>query len=941
MALTTLQPFNINSNATFSFTDVAVTDVSATGNVDATGNVTGDYIIGNGSSLTHLTGANVTGEVDYAATANSVAGANVTGAVSYATTANSVAVANVTGIGNISLVNLDGNSGNILYGNGVFSSAPNVQNANTANYASVANSVIGSNVSGEVAFAAVANSVSGSNVSGAVAYATTANSVAGANVSGAVNLATYAGTANSVAGANVTGEVNYAATANSVAGANVSGQVNYAATANSVAGANVSGAVSYATTANSVALANVSGIGNIASLNIDGNSGNILYGNGVFSAAPNVEYSNIANTAGTVTTNAQPNITSVGTLTILTSTGNVTGGNLVTSGSANVGGGLSVSSGGASISGDVNITGNIGVTGNFNVTGNLNYQNVTDLVVGDPLIYLAANSVGDTEDIGLVGNYNDGGYAHTGLARDHSDNTWKFFANVQAEPTTVIDWANAQYPTVKVGNLLTANLTGSGWANLTGNITAGNADLGNSVIANYFIGNGASLSSLTGANVTGAVAYASTANSVAGANVSGAVAYASTANSVAGANVSGQVSYAATANSVAGANVSGAVGLATYATTANAVAGANVSGAVGYATTANSVAGANVSGAVAYATTANSVAGANVSGTVSAASTAGTVTTAAQPNITSTGTLTSLGSSGNITAPNVVANTGAFYGSGSGLTSIPAGNLTGTISNDRVNGQTYTINITGAAGTAGTVTTAAQPNITSTGTLSSVSVSGLSTTPKVLINRSSGATTGISWYSSSYSAWTDYMASVGATSCGPFGNITAPEGNLVTAWGLRSFIEDSSGYGWTWESGSATQTTPTVKAEIRSSDGSFRNTGNIYCVGDVITNYSDINLKDIVGPIENAVEKVCAIETFYYRPNQTAKDLGVADELQVGVSAQSVKKVASETTRPSPIDDKYLTVMYERLVPYLIESIKEHEKTIQDLKEQINSLKGK
>ena len=110
-------------------------------------------------------------------------------------------------------------------------------------------------------------------------------------------------------------------------------------------------------------------------------------------------------------------------------------------------------------------------------------------------------------------------------------------------------------------------------------------------------------------------------------------------------------------SNITGANVSGAVA---FATTANAVAGANVSGAVAFASTANAVAGANVSGTVAsatlatYATTANAVAGANVSGTVALATTAGTVTTAAQPNITSTGTLTSLTVSG---ALNVMSGT--------------------------------------------------------------------------------------------------------------------------------------------------------------------------------------------------------------------------------------------------------------------------------------------
>jgi hypothetical protein len=74
-----------------------------------------------------------------------------------------------------------------------------------------------------------------------------------------------------------------------------------ASSANSVAGANVSGAVAYATTANSVAGANVSG-----------QVGNALI-------------------AGTVYTNAQPNITSVGTLTSLTVTGNTTTGNLIIS----------------------------------------------------------------------------------------------------------------------------------------------------------------------------------------------------------------------------------------------------------------------------------------------------------------------------------------------------------------------------------------------------------------------------------------------------------------------------------------------------------------------------------------------------------------------------------------------------------------------------------
>lgn len=102
----------------------------------------------------------------------------------------------------------------------------------------------------------------------------------------------------------------------------------------------------------------------------------------------------------------------------------------------------------------------------------------------------------------------------------------------------------------------------------------------------------------------------------------------------------------------------------------------------------------------------------------------GTLTTAAQPNITSVGTLTGLTSSGNITAANIVASPGVFTGNGSGLTNLNATNIsTGVLPAGRLSG-TYSISITGAAATAATVTTAAQPNITSVGTLTSLAVTG-------------------------------------------------------------------------------------------------------------------------------------------------------------------------------------------------------------------------
>jgi hypothetical protein len=265
-------------------------------------------------------------------------------------------------------------------------------------------------------------------------------------------------------------------------------------------------------------------------------------------------------------------------------------------------------------------------------------------------------------------------------------------------PTTALGAATKSY----VDTIVAAGAGSANFANFAGNVTVAAqpnitsvGTLTSLTVSGLITGDGGGLSNINGANVTGAVALATsaaTANSVAGANVTGAVAFATTANSVAGANVTGAVALATsatTANSVAGANVVGAVALATSATSANSVAGANVTGAVAFATTANSVAGANVSGQVGFAAVANSIAGANVVGSVSSAITAstansvvganvsgqvanalvaGTVYTAAQPNITSVGTLTSLAVTGNAAAGNVTT-TGNVVATGNVQTS--------------------------------------------------------------------------------------------------------------------------------------------------------------------------------------------------------------------------------------------------------------------------------
>ena len=120
--------------------------------------------------------------------------------------------------------------------------------------------------------------------------------------------------------------------------------------------------------------------------------------------------------------------------------------------------------------------------------------------------------------------------------------------------------------------------------------------------------------------------------------------------------------------------------------------------------------------------------------------------------------------------------------------------------------------------------------------------------------------------------------------------------------------------------------------------------GAIYSTGNITSYYSDKRLKTIFGKIENALDKVDALSGVYYTNNDIAKSYGyTSDEVQVGVLAQDVESVFPEIVKAAPFDlddngnsksgENYKTVQYERIVPLLIEAIKE-------LRAEIKLLKG-
>ena len=124
-----------------------------------------------------------------------------------------------------------------------------------------------------------------------------------------------------------------------------------------------------------------------------------------------------------------------------------------------------------------------------------------------------------------------------------------------------------------------------------------------------------------------------------------------------------------------------------------------------------------------------------------------------------------------------------------------------------------------------------------------------------------------------------------------------------------------------------------------------------YFGGDVTAYYSDKRLKENIKPLENVIDKIKQIGGYTYTANQLAMTLGAAEtqEQRLGVIAQEIKAVFPEVVAPAPFDrdpltgnsksgENYMTVKYERLVPVLIEAIKEQQTQIEDLKKQIEYL---
>lgn len=289
--------------------------------------------------------------------------------------------------------------------------------------------------------------------------------------------------------------------------------------------------------------------------------------------------------------------------------------------------------------------------------------------------------------------------------------------------------------------------------------------------------------------------------------------------------------------------------------------------------------------------------------------------------------------SGNtLTKTTLTAGSGVTITNGSGAITIAATGSGGTVTSVSGSGTVNGLTLTGTVTSSGSLTLG--------GTLSGVDLTSQVTGTLPIANGGTGQTGTPTNGQLLIGNGTGFVRA--ALTQGTGITITNGSGSVtVTNAGVTSLSGTSNQVSVSASTGSITLSTPqSIGTSSSVQFGSLGvgtsasgTTGEIRATNNVTAYFSDERLKTRLSNIENALDKVCQLSGFFYHANEVAVSLGYDVKQEVGVSAQEVQKVMPEVVAPAPIDDKYLTVRYERLVPLLIEAIKE-------LRAEINALKG-
>jgi hypothetical protein len=112
--------------------------------------------------------------------------------------------------------------------------------------------------------------------------------------------------------------------------------------------------------------------------------------------------------------------------------------------------------------------------------------------------------------------------------------------------------------------------------------------------------------------------------------------------------------------------------------------------------------------------------------------------------------------------------------------------------------------------------------------------------------------------------------------------------------------------------------------------------GNILASGSITP--SDSRYKKNILPINSALKTIMSLSGFQYLlKTEQFPEMGFDSRTQFGLLAQEVEKVLPEIVYTG--EDGYKALDYNRLIPFLIEGMKEQQKTIEKQQQQIDELK--
>ena len=517
---------------------------------------------------------------------------------------------------------------------------------------------------------------------------------------------------------------------------------------------------------------NITGVGTLGALVVTGNidSGNINTLNA------NIATNRlVANTVvGTLNTPVQTNITRVGTLVNLAVTGNTVSGNVTASGTVQAAGfsGPVLTASQPNITTVGNLT-SLTVGGNLSVIGNIINSNTSAMVIGTVVSnFTLANTLVSSNISGTLFTAEQPNITSVGTLTSITTSgnlvASNVIANTQVSAPTLQGNLVGTTATLS-GNILAGNVWTLGRIYADGNIDGNvvNAIVG--IRTNEVIANIGSFTNLNGTVKTNAQPFITSIGTLSGLSVDGPVSITGSQFVAQDFYVTGNLFVNGNTTTVSAGNVTTSdkdLTLANGAVNSTAARGSGiligVGGAYGNLTIydgvwttpnafaiAGNVSTGNVSGAKGSFTvvggTLETAAQPNITsvGTLSSLAVSGSITgtlaTAAQTNITSVGTLTALAVTGNVSTGNVTGTTGVFTQvQGTALTNAqPHITSVGTLTALSVTGNVSTGNVSGETGAftnvTGTLQTVSQPNITTVGNLGNLVVTGIATVGGLVI----------------------------------------------------------------------------------------------------------------------------------------------------------------------------------------------------------------